>query len=106
MSHKLIELQDGTLVMVEVPEDEARPISGGAADRVSTSFETIKPVLMNICQPVSKVFRQLHRDMEVDQAEIAVGLSFEGAGKLFVASGKSAANLNVKLVLKPKTSPQ
>lgn len=106
MSHKLIELADGTLVMVEVPEDEARPISGGAADRVSTSFEKIKPLLMNICQPVSKVFRQLNRDMEVDQTEIAIGLSFDGEGRIFVASGETAANLNVKLVLKPKASPQ
>jgi len=40
--------------------------------------------------------------MEVDQAEIALGLSIEEEGRLFVASRKTGANLNVKLTLKPK----
>ena len=102
MSTKLIELEDGTLVMVEVPEDEARPISGGAADRVSESFDQIKPLLKRACKPVAEVFKELNREMEVDQAEITLGLSFEGEGRLFVAKAKAGANLNVKLTLKPK----
>lgn len=102
MSTKLIELEDGTLVMVDVTEDEARPISGGAADRVAATFDKIKPILRSACKPVSEVFKELSREMEVDQAEIALGLSFEGEGRLFVVSGKTGANLNVKLTLKPK----
>ncbi|MFW5641077.1 MAG: hypothetical protein ACOC0H_08000 [Thermodesulfobacteriota bacterium] len=66
MSTKLIELEDGTLVMVEVPEDEARPISGGAADRVSGSFDQIKPLLKRACKPVAEVFKELNREMEVE----------------------------------------
>jgi hypothetical protein len=87
MSQKLIEPEDGTRAMVDVPADEARPIFGGKADRVPASFEKIKPVLMSVRQPVSEVFKQLNRDMEVDQAEIAIGLSFEGEGRLFGAGG-------------------
>lgn len=102
MNTKLIELEDGTLVMVEVSEDEARPISGGVADKVAASFDKIKPLLKNACKPVAEVFRELNREMEVHQAEIALGLSFEGEGKLFVANAKAGANLNVKLTLKPK----
>lgn len=34
MPSKLIELQDGILIEAEVPENEVRPISGGAADKV------------------------------------------------------------------------
>jgi hypothetical protein len=98
---KLIELEDGTLVMVDVSENEARPISGGAADRVAASFDKIKPILKNACKPVSEVFKELNREMEVGQAEISLGLSFEGEGKLFVVTGKAGANLNVKLTLKP-----
>ena len=102
MGTKLIELEDGTLVMVEVSEDEARQISGGAADKVAESFDQIKPLLKRACKPVSEIFKELNRDMEVDQAEISLGLGFEGEGRLFVVSGKGKANLNVKLTLKPK----
>ena len=102
MSEKLIELEDGVFVMVEVSEDEARPISGGAADRVASSFDKIKPILKSACKPVAEVFRELNREMEVDQAEINLGLGFEGEGRLFVVSGKGKANVSVKLTLKPR----
>lgn len=72
MSEKLIELEEGILVMVEVSEEEARPISGGAADRVASSFDRIKPILKSACKPVAEVFRELNREMEVDQAEVTV----------------------------------
>jgi hypothetical protein len=72
LSEKLIELEEGILVMVEVSEEEARPISGGAADRVASSFDRIKPILKSACKPVAEVFRELNREMEVDQAEVTV----------------------------------
>jgi len=102
MSEKLIELEDGVLVEVEVSDEEAQTISGGAADRVAASFDRIKPILKSACKPVSEVFKELSREMEVDQAEINLGLGFEGEGRLFVVSGKGKANLSVKLTLKPK----
>lgn len=102
MAAKLIELEDGTLVEVEVSEDQAQQISGGFADKVSSSFEKIKPILLNTCKPVTEVWKELNKDMEIDQAQIQLGLSFEGEGNLFVTKSKAGANISVTLTLKPK----
>jgi hypothetical protein len=40
--------------------------------------------------------------MHIEQAEVEIGLSFEGQGNLYVAKSAIGANLTVKLVLKPK----
>ncbi len=102
MPTKLIEMQDGTLMEVEVSEDQAQPISGGFADKVATSFDKIKPVLMGICKPLAETWKEMNRDLQIDQAEIQLGLSFEGEGNLFVTKSKAGANLTVKLTLKPR----
>jgi hypothetical protein len=51
---KLIRLTDGTLVEAEVTESEARPISGGVADRVASAMERIGPVIVDVCRPVAE----------------------------------------------------
>jgi hypothetical protein len=101
---KLIQLDDGTLVEVEVPEDQARQISGGFADKVSSSFDKIKPLLVRVCRPVVEAWGEINQDMDIDQAEIQLGLSFEGEGNLYVTKTKANANLIIKLTLKPKSN--
>ena len=103
VANKLIELEDGTLVEVEVPEDQAKQISGGFADRVSNTFDRIRPVLVKTCRPIAEAWQEINQDMEIEQAEVEIGLSFEGEGNLYVTKSKAGANLTVKLVLKPKS---
>ena len=102
MASKLIELEDGTLVEVEIPEGQAQQISGGFADRVSATFDKIQPLLVRICSPISAAWREINQEMDIEQAEVELGLSFEGEGNLYVTKSKAGANLTVKLVLKPK----
>jgi hypothetical protein len=102
MPTKLIELEDGTLVEVEVAADQARQISGGLADKVSSTFDTIQPVLVKVCRPITAAWYEINQDMSIEQAEIELGLSFESEGNLYVTKAKANANLTVKLVLKPK----
>ena len=102
MPTKLIELEDGTLVEVNVPKDQAQQISGGFADKVSSTFDKIRPVLLKICKPVSETFKEVNEEMDIEQAEVQVGLNFEGEGNLYVTKSKAGANLMVKLILKPK----
>lgn len=40
--------------------------------------------------------------MDIERAEIELGLSFEGEGNLYVTKSSAGANLKVKLSLKPK----
>jgi hypothetical protein len=102
MATKLIELEDGILVEVEVPEDQAQQISSRFADRVSTTFDKIKPLLVKTCRPVAEAWKELNQDMQIEQAEIEIGFSFEGEGNIYITKAKTGTNLKVKLVLKPK----
>lgn len=101
MSTKLIRLDDGILVEVEVPRDQAQQISGGFADKVNTTIDSIKPILVHTCRPIIAAWKELERDMNIEGAEIELGLSFEGEGNLFVTKSKAGANITVKLIMKP-----
>jgi hypothetical protein len=103
MATKLIRLDDGTLVEVEVSPEQAQPISGGLADRVNETFDKIRPILVRTCRPIAAAWAEISQEMEIEQAEVQIGLSFEGEGNLYVTKSKAGANLVVKLVLKPKS---
>ena len=103
MNTKLIKLKDGTLVEVKVSEKKAREeISGGMADKVESTFDKMKPILLSVCQPIRETYKELNKDMSVEEVNVELGLRFEAQGNIFVTSSKAAANLTIKLVLKPK----
>ena len=100
MTTKLIKLEDGTLVEVEIPPDQVQQISGSFADKVNATVDKIQPVLVNVCRPIISAWKELNQELKIEQAEVELGLSFEGEGNLFVTKTKAGANLTVKLVLK------
>lgn len=102
MPTKLIRLDDDLLVEVEVPANDAQPISGGMADKVASSMDKIGPVLRSVARSVAQEWAELAREVKVDHAELELGLSFEGEGNLFVTKSKASANLGIKIVLKPR----
>lgn len=105
MASKLIELEDGVLVEVEVAEGEARQISSRSADAVSSSFEKIKPLLKKAVQPIAEVWGELNQDVAIESAEVQINFSFEGEGNIYITKAKAGSNLSVKLVMKPKPKP-
>jgi hypothetical protein len=98
---KLIRLEDGTLVEVDVPTGEAQQISGGIADNVDKTIDIIKPTLLKICRPLMDTWAELNKDVHLEQAEVELALSFDVEGNLYLAKAKTGASLKVKLVLKP-----
>ena len=102
MATKLIQLENGTYIEVEVPEDKAQPISKRHADKVKASFEKIRPILEDLSEPIATAFEKMNSKIKVEQAEIEVGFSFEGEGNVYVTKAKAGATLSVKLVVKPK----
>jgi hypothetical protein len=103
---KLILLDDGTLIEAEVAQSEARPISGGAADRVATSLDKIEPVLVNVCRPVARAWNSVGDGLSIDSVQIEFGLSFEGEGNIFVSKATAGANLTVSLTVSRRTTDQ
>ena len=102
MATKLIELQDGTLVEVEVPPDQAQQIAGGFAEKVDTTFKQILPIVVKVCRPIATAWHEISQDMDIEKAEVEIGLAFEGEGNIYVTKATAGANLTVKLILKPK----
>ena len=100
MISKLIKLEDGTLVEIEVPGDQMVPISGGAAGKVDGAVKNIKPILLNALRPLVETWNEI-KNINIEQAEIELGLSFEGEGNLYITKAKAGANLTVKLTIKP-----
>lgn len=106
MATKLIQLEDGTLVEIEVPGDQVQQISGGIADRVQATLDKIQPILVKACRPIAAAWSELDQDMNIQRAEVEIGLSFEGEGNLYVTRSQASANLRVKLVLNPSNPPK
>jgi Trypsin-co-occurring domain 1 len=102
MPTKLIELQDGTLVEVEVEPNKAQPISGVFADKVDMSFAALRPMLTKVCAPVLESWKELDKQFAISQAEVSFSVSFEAEGNIYIAKGKAGANLSVKFILKAK----
>jgi len=106
MSTRLIELDDGVLIEIAADPGEAQQISSRAANHVSETLSSIEPLLVRVCRPVIGAWRELSREMQIDSAEIELGLSFEGEGNLYIARAKTSANFTVKLVLRPLDATQ
>lgn len=104
MASKLIKLEDGSLIEIEVKEDELQEISDRNADRVNATFEKIKPLLTKSCRPIAEAWKELNKEMYVATAEVEIGFGFEGEGNIYITKAKASSNLKVKLVLQPNPS--
>lgn len=103
MATKLIELGDGTLVEVEVQADEARPISGGAAEKVlDATLARITPMMLKVSRPILEAWEQMNQEMDIESAQVELGFSFESEGNLYLAKASASANFTVTFSLKPK----
>jgi NTP-dependent ternary system trypsin peptidase co-occuring protein len=100
MASKLIQLEDGTLVEVEVAGDEVQQISGGFAEKVDATLNKIKPVLLKTCQPIVAAVKELRKDIDLEQVEVEVGLSFDIEGNIYVAKTNLGVNVLVRMALK------
>ena len=105
MSKKLIELENGLLMEVDLPESEIEMISGGENDiiqKVESSMSSIEKMLISSVEPITQAYKALNQDVILDRAEVEIGIGFSAEGNIFIAKGKGSTNLKVKLVLSPK----
>jgi hypothetical protein len=105
MATKLIKLEDGTLIEVEMQEGETRQTAGNVVDRVNSTFDKIQPILVKTCRPIMAAWKELNKEMQIEQAEVEIGFSFEGEGNIYITKAKASSNVKVKLVLKPSNEP-
>ena len=70
------------------------------------TLDVVEPILVNACKPVIQAWRQLSRELSIEQAEVQVGLGFEGEGNVYIAKVRGNANLTVTLTLTPQAAPE
>ncbi|MCI5163268.1 MAG: hypothetical protein D3917_14865 [Candidatus Electrothrix sp. AX5] len=104
MPNQLIELEDGLLVEVEVPQNQVNQISGGIPEQVSKAIDTVRPVLLKACRPVVAVWNELNQEMSIDNAEVELQLGFSAEGSVFLAKSSGSANLKIKLSISPRSN--
>ena len=106
MSKKLIELENGLKMEVEMPNDgNVQAIAFGDDDiieKVDASMETVKKMLIQSVEPIVEAYKVINQDVVLEKAEVEIGIGFSASGNIFIASGNASANLKVKLVLAPK----
>jgi len=105
MAYKLIRLEDGTLVEVEAPEDKFEQRSAGLIEKVDSSVDQIRQILVKLCRPINEAWGAISQEMQIDSAEVELGLSFEAGGDIYLAKAKGSAHFTVKLKLKPLVLP-
>ncbi|MCI5128185.1 MAG: hypothetical protein D3907_06715 [Candidatus Electrothrix sp. AUS3] len=103
MATKLIEMEDGLLVEVEVPQDQVNQIAGGIPEQVDKAIDTVRPILLKACRPVVSVWQELNKEMTIDNVEVELQLGFSAEGSVFLAKSKGNANLKIKLSISPKS---
>jgi len=104
MSKKLVEVENGLLMEVDVPQSEIEMISGGGdiVEKVESSMGRIETMLLQSVQPVINAYKTMSQEVILEKAEVEIGIGFSAEGNIFVAKGSTNANLKVKLILKPK----
>lgn len=100
MGTRLIKLEDGTLVEVEVSGTEVQQIAGSLAEKVDATFSKIKPLLLKVSVPVAAAVKEMRNEIELEQVEIELGLSFESEGNLYITKAKLGSNVLVRMTLK------
>ena len=105
MGSGLIKLESGILVEVEWSDDEPREVSDRGSRKVSASIDKIRPILVEACRPIAQAWEELRQDVQIEQAQVEIGFSFEGEGNIYITKAKAASNIKVTLTLKPKVDP-
>ncbi len=100
MANKLIRFADGTVVQVEVIGNEVQHIAGGAASRVDTTMEIVKPLLVKICQPILEAVREVQIGDDFERVEVEVGIGFDFEGNMYIARMNVGANILIKMTLR------
>jgi hypothetical protein len=95
----LVELIDGTLVEVDVPESRATPLSSGFARKVDADLERIRPILARFITPIIDSIDNLPNSDRIKRAELEFGLSFEAEGFIYVTRSRSDGNITIKLII-------
>jgi hypothetical protein len=72
-------------------------VSGSAAERVAASLESIRPFVLQICEPLKALWNDLNQEIVTESLQVELGLSFAAEGNLYFTRASSNANLRLTI---------
>lgn len=110
MSTKYLELADGVIIEIGGAQDVREEMHTSTAELIDTTMDMVSQRLRKILAPIANSFHSLYDSMdvpiEVESAEVELGLSFSAEGNIFVAKSKAEGTMKVTVSFKPKRSEQ
>lgn len=102
MASKMIKLEDGTLVEVEVSDRYASEVSSKDAVAIKdATMDKMGSIALSAARSLKGIWSEVNQEMLIDQAQLQLALGFEAEGNLFIAKSKASAGITLTLTLKP-----
>jgi hypothetical protein len=110
MSTKFLELADGVIIEIGGAQDVREEMHTSTAELVDTTMNMVTQKLRKILTPIANSFHSLYDavdvPVEIESAEVELGVSFSAEGNVFVAKSKAEGTMKVTVTFKPSARPQ
>ena len=94
---QLIKFKEGITVEVAENPNRVQAVSGKAADKVASGFESATEVLSSIIKTVSRSIKKELEAAGVAEAELEFGVGFSIEGNIYITKTTGEGNLSVRM---------
>jgi hypothetical protein len=96
----LIALEEGVLVEVSVPDEQAEQIAGGGPPfATGASLKQLTRLAQSISQPLAECMNTI-KEGQVGEVEVELGVKFGLEGNLILAKSTGDVNLVLRMTIK------
>jgi len=95
---KIIELEDGVKVEIDIGDNSGYEISDGRI--VNSSIEKIQSLLKKVIKPITNTYKELNKDVTIESTKVTIGVKIGIKGDFILASSSADANIQVEMILK------
>ena len=102
MASRYIELKDGITVEIGGPRERREEMSSAKLERVESTIDMLANVVEKIFRPIGDSLANMRKGLdtpiEIEKAEVEVGLSFSAEGGVFITKVSAEGSLTVKII--------
>ena len=96
--NKVVKLNDGLEVEIEIDESQARHISFDK--KIDTSIEDISDFLSKIIKPISNTYKELNKTVIISETKVTLGVKISIEGGFILAKSTAEAHIQVEMVMR------
>ncbi|MBW0278875.1 hypothetical protein OCF84_02950 [Shewanella xiamenensis] len=95
---KIVKLNDGLEVEIEINEKQAREIS--STKIVDSSIQEIQEILSRVIKPISNTYKELNKEVNISETKVTLGVKLGIEGNFFIAKSSTEAHLQIEITLR------